>query len=624
MHIPDGYLGPPTCAGLYALMVPVWAAASWRVRKTLQAKQVPMLAIGAAFSFVIMMFNVPIIGSSTGHAVGGVLVAILLGPWAATIAITVALVIQALLFGDGGIMALGANCFNMAFVLPFVGYFVYRVVSYKAPANSVRRVLAAGMAGYIGINAAALLTGVELGLQTIWHRTPEGLALYCPYSLKASVTAMSGGHLLFFGWVEAIVTALVVRFVRKETFGFSPESTGTTEATKGMKLSTKLWIGLAILILLSPLGIIIPALFGAGGAWGEWSVTEIKELIGYAPQGMAQLSNLWNPPMPDYAPLGAEGKGLGHLSLAYLVSAIVGVLVIVLLALLIGKLLSRKGGRRKGGQFIQRSLVSALAFIKESIFADEYAARKGFLQSLDPRIKTLTFLLFIVLAIVTKSLVVLLFLYGLSLLLTYLSKIELVFFLKRTWIFIPLFSIFVVIPALFSVFSPGKPITTLNLFLFKLTITEQGLSSAVLFIMRVATSVSFAVLLSITTKHFELLKVLRVFRIPQVFVMIVGMCYRYIFLFVETVENTYLAIKSRIGGRIHYRQGQHIVAWNIAYLWTRSYQLNEEVYKAMRSRGYRGEPVILNRFRMRFKDLVWLVAALIIAAAVVGSTYLSK
>ena len=118
MHIPDGYLSPATCMVFGAVMIPIWAAASKTVKKTLSVRQVPYLAIGAAFSFVIMMFNLPIPGGSSGHAVGGVLVAILIGPWAACIAITVALVIQALLFGDGGIITIGANCFNIAFVLP--------------------------------------------------------------------------------------------------------------------------------------------------------------------------------------------------------------------------------------------------------------------------------------------------------------------------------------------------------------------------------------------------------------------------------------------------------------------------------------------------------------------------
>ena len=217
MHIPDGYLGPATCGFFYVVMLPIWTAASKIVKKTLKARQVPMLAIGAAFSFVIMMFNIPIPGGSTGHAVGGALVAILLGPWAACIAITVALVIQALLFGDGGITAVGANCFNMAFVLPFVGYYTYKAISYNTPAKSNRRVIAAFIAGYAGINAAAFLAGVEFGLQPLLHHSANGQALYCPYGFNVAVTAMAGEHLLIFGWVEAIVTELVIKYLQKQS-----------------------------------------------------------------------------------------------------------------------------------------------------------------------------------------------------------------------------------------------------------------------------------------------------------------------------------------------------------------------------------------------------------------------
>jgi cobalt/nickel transport system permease protein len=217
MHIPDGYLGLPTCGVFYAAMLPIWAVASKIVKNTLKAKQVPLLAIGAAFSFAIMMFNIPIPGGSTGHAVGGVLVAILLGPWAACIAITVALVIQALLFGDGGVTAIGANCFNMAFVMPFAGYYIYKMISFKSPPGSSRKVIAAGFAGYLGINLAAFLTSAELGIQPVLHHSANGQALYCPYGLNITVPVMMGEHLLIFGWIEAIVTALVVKYLQKQS-----------------------------------------------------------------------------------------------------------------------------------------------------------------------------------------------------------------------------------------------------------------------------------------------------------------------------------------------------------------------------------------------------------------------
>lgn len=216
MHIPDGYLGPATSGVMYAVMLPIWAVASRVVKKTLKARQVPLLAIGAAFSFVIMMLNVPIPGGTTGHAVGAVLAAILLGPWAACIAVTVALVIQALLFGDGGITAIGANCFNMAFIEVFAGYYLYRLISGSSPVTSGRRRLAAGLAGYAALNIAALSTAVMFGLQPLLHKTAGGHALYCPYGLNVAIPVMLGEHLLIFGWVEAVVTVLVVQYLQKQ------------------------------------------------------------------------------------------------------------------------------------------------------------------------------------------------------------------------------------------------------------------------------------------------------------------------------------------------------------------------------------------------------------------------
>lgn len=264
--------------------------------------------------------------------------------------------------------------------------------------------------------------------------------------------------------------------------------------------------------------------------------------------------------------------------------------------------------------FIERSIWGALAFLKESIFADYYALKKGILQLLDPRIKVITFLLFIVQAILTKDIIFLLCLYALCLFLAYFSKIRLGFFLKRTWIFIPLFSLFIAIPALFSIFTPGETLITWKTIGITFTITHQGVRGAALFVMRVVTCVSFAVLLSITTKHFELLKVLRILKVPQVFVMTLGICYRYTYLFVEIIENTYLAIKSRVGTKIHYKKGQHLVAWNIAFLWQRSYLFSEDVYKAMLSRGYHGEPVVLNDFKIKLIDQLWLFIVILISA----------
>ena len=111
-----------------------------------------------------------------------------------------------------------------------------------------------------------------------------------------------------------------------------------------MKTTTKLWIGLGILALLAPLGLILPEHFKAGSAWGEWGAEKMQKLVGYIPQGLAKLSSLWNAPLPDYAFKGWEEKGLSQLSFAYIISAVVGIVIIVLIVLLIGRVLARKSG----------------------------------------------------------------------------------------------------------------------------------------------------------------------------------------------------------------------------------------------------------------------------------------
>lgn len=215
MHIPDGVLGPQTWLAGYGVMIPAWAFALKHVKQTLNAKYMPALAIGSAFSFVIMMFNIPIPGGSTGHAIGSALLSIIFGPWEAFLAVSIALVIQAVLFGDGGITAYGINCLNMAFIPCFISYGIYKILSGKN-VSSKRNIFAAGVAGYISILAAALLTGFILGLQPILNHDAMGRPLYFAYPIKVAVPAMFLEHLFVFGWVEAMVTALVFFHLQKD------------------------------------------------------------------------------------------------------------------------------------------------------------------------------------------------------------------------------------------------------------------------------------------------------------------------------------------------------------------------------------------------------------------------
>ncbi|GHO42496.1 cobalt transporter CbiM [Ktedonospora formicarum] len=214
MHIPDGYLSPVFSLSTGVLTIPTWALAAHRVRSVLNNRTIPLLSIFAAFSFTIMMFNIPVPGGTTAHAVGGTLMAIVLGPWAAVIGVSIALIIQALFFGDGGVLAIFANCLNMGILLPFMGYFFYRLIAGRSPLLSVRRIWAAGIASYLAITVAAVAVGVELGVQPLLF-SEGGRPLYSPYGLEATLPAMLLSHLFGAALVEGLVTALGLAYIQK-------------------------------------------------------------------------------------------------------------------------------------------------------------------------------------------------------------------------------------------------------------------------------------------------------------------------------------------------------------------------------------------------------------------------
>jgi len=316
MHIPDNFLSPSTCAVMGAAMVPVWKVSIRKIKSEVTKEKLPLLGIGAAFSFLIMMFNVPMPGGTTGHAVGGTLLAILLGPYSACISVTVALLIQALLFGDGGILAFGANCFNMAFVLPFLGYFVYKFIKDRATTKK-GEYLGIVFGSYIGINMAALCAAIEFGIQPLLFKDAAGHPLYFLFPLSVTIPAMTIPHLLVAGVVEVIFTVAIFSFVKDVSPGTIYE---------GAKRKTKAIYGLiAALICLTPLG-----LLATGTAWGEWSTDEIKNVIiggkalDYVPEGMTNGFS-FKAIMPDYAI-----RGMSDVA-GYLLSAVAGVAILIII-----------------------------------------------------------------------------------------------------------------------------------------------------------------------------------------------------------------------------------------------------------------------------------------------------
>ena len=321
MHIPENFLSPSTCAVMGAAMIPVLAVSIRKVKDDIPGEKMPLIGIGAALSFLVMMFNLPLPGGTTGHAVGAVLVAALLGPYAACLAVTVTLALQALLFGDGGVLALGANCFNMAFVMPFTGYGIY-VLSRKTIKKPAGRYIGLALGGYVGLNVAAFVTAIQFGIQPLLFSGVDGVPLYCPYPLAISIPAMMIPHILLAGVVEAAFTALVGAFILKTAPGLY----------KGAKKRTPaVYVLVALMICLVPLG-----LLAAGVAWGEWGTDEIAEVLtngtplGYVPAGM-QDGFSFSSIMPDYTIEGIPDAA------AYILCALFGAAIsIVLFRLLAG------------------------------------------------------------------------------------------------------------------------------------------------------------------------------------------------------------------------------------------------------------------------------------------------
>ena len=322
MHIPDNYLSPTTCAVLAVAAAPVVGLSITKVKAQLKENKelAPMLGIAASLSFLLMMFNVPIPGGTTAHAVGGVLLSILIGPYAASLALSVALLLQALLFGDGGILALGANIFNMAIAMPFVGYSVYNF--FRKQNHETAGVL---VGSYVGINVAAFLTAVERGIQPI-IATQGGEPLYNPYGLAVTIPAMMATHLTIAGAVEVFFTYVIYRFVKQ----VAPQELYTPTSVNTASFVKKIRYVLIALVVLSPLG-----LLAEGTAFGEWSSEELAEMMTNVPAGIENGFS-FEALFSDYTIPGT------NIAVGYILSAITALLIFYIL----GKMIRTMNGAK--------------------------------------------------------------------------------------------------------------------------------------------------------------------------------------------------------------------------------------------------------------------------------------
>ena len=238
MHIPDGFIDGKTAAVTGALSAMGVGLALRQIKRELPPRRVPLLGLAAAFLFAAQMVNFPVAGGTSGHLVGGVLVASLLGPSAAVVVVTAVLIVQCFLFADGGMLAIGANIFNMGIIDGAGGYFIYRLVSGWLP--GVRgRVTAVAFAGW----CATVLAAISCAGQLAWSGT---------VSWSAAFTAMAGVHILI-GIGEGLISALVYVAIQRTRPELIPENNLSVQPRRrGEFVGYGLLVALGVAVFVAP------------------------------------------------------------------------------------------------------------------------------------------------------------------------------------------------------------------------------------------------------------------------------------------------------------------------------------------------------------------------------------
>ena len=264
---------------------------------------------------------------------------------------------------------------------------------------------------------------------------------------------------------------------------------------------------------------------------------------------------------------------------------------------------------------VDRTIGAFSKFFDESSYAEGYASKRGLLQFVDPRFKLIGMLWLVVCVILVTRVEWILATLGVTLLLAVTSKVRLGYYLRRVWLFIPLFTLVIAIPAMFNfivpgqalfvILSKGQPLGSL-VSPWTISITVPGVQGAILFILRTGTAVSLVILLALTTRWTELLASLQSLKVPTAFVMILGMTYRYVFVLVGIAQDMSFALKSRT---LSPERNANVGEWlgaTIGVLFRRSMNMSELVNLSMISRGYDGRVRKVTEFRAEPFDWAFL------------------
>jgi cobalt/nickel transport system permease protein len=311
LHIPDGFLTPAVAAVGWVLAIVMIVVAVRQTNHQLGERQVPMMGILAAFIFAAQAINFPVAAGTSGHLVGAALAAIVMGPWAATLIMTAVVVVQALLFQDGGLLVLGWNIMNMGVIAAFSGYFSYILVRRFAGATRGAILAGAFAAGWISVMLSASATALELAVS---GTSPLVLA----------TAAMAGVH-AFIGIGEGLITAGAIGLL----LATRPETLRGGEIAPGRRSASFVLIGLGV-----ALGV---ALFSPLASPNPDGLESVAEQQGFISRALASPYEL----LPDYSiPF------ISNPALTTILAVAAGTMIVFGGAVLIGRIAGRRGTER--------------------------------------------------------------------------------------------------------------------------------------------------------------------------------------------------------------------------------------------------------------------------------------
>lgn len=309
MHIPDGFLDSKTAVASGAVAVAGLGIAIRHLKRTFPSSRIPQMGLASAFVFAAQMLNFPVVGGTSGHLIGAVLVAVLLGPSAAVVVMSSVLILQCLMFADGGITALGANMFNMAMVAPFVGYAVYKLVRQIMGTSERARFTAIAFASWISTVAASVACAGQLAA--------SGTAQW-----SVVFPAMAGVHMLI-GIGEAIITTFVVAAIMR----LSPEMTLALDAEQSPThlrplIGYGLVVSFGLVLFISPFA----------SNWPD-GLEKVAEAIGFS--GAAASAPLVPSPLADYGVPGIASSGVSTI-----LAGVIGTLVAFALSFVLARVVT--------------------------------------------------------------------------------------------------------------------------------------------------------------------------------------------------------------------------------------------------------------------------------------------